>query len=169
MGMTDAKGRLAELEEDRIGRIGALEDAKGRLADYRESMGVLAVDGKATDEIATELARLRDAVEIETAVVAIMDEAITSAKAAVLDERLEEVKLLARDAAAERDAHRAELQKILESMMELEESRNMIIQPTGQRPEPRSLILDRKASHWAQQVQRMASGLPEAPMIFQDD
>ena len=166
--MTDARGRLAELEEDRAARVREVEAAQVRLQDYEGGAGSLAVDGKATDEIAAELGRLRDSVEIEKAAVAIMDEAIEAGKRAVLEARRLECEQLARDAAKERDAHRAELQNILDSMMELEQSRNMIIQPTGQRPEPRSLILDRKASHWAQQAQRLASGLPETPMVFDD-
>ena len=166
--MTDARGRLAELEEDRAARVRELEAAESRLESYKAGAGSLAVDGVGTSEIAKEIARLRDAAAIEAAAVAVLESAITAAKRAVLDERLEEVKRLARDAAAARDEHRAELQKLLDAMIALEQSGHMIIQPTSGRPEIRSLILDRRAAHLAQQAKRMASGLPEVVYPFED-
>ena len=124
--------------------------------------------GVATSEISAEIARLRDGVEIEQAAVTVLESAIEAGKKAVLEARRQEVESLARDAAAERDDHRAKLEVIIDAMLEIEQSRNMIITPTGQRPEPRSLILDRRASHLAQQAQRMASGLPEVQYPFDD-
>ena len=167
--MTDARGRLAELEEDRAARVREQEAAQVRLQDYEAGAGSLAVDGKATDEIAAELERLRDSVAIEKAAVAVLESAITSAKVAVLEARRKECEKLARDAEAERDAHLAKLQTILDGMIELEETAALAILPTGGKPAAKSLILERKAEHWAQQAQRLGSGLPEAPMIFQDD
>ena len=164
----DAKGRLAELEEDRAARVREQEAAESRLADYQDKTGSLAVGGMPTDKIAKEIARLRDAAAIEAAAVAVLESAITSGKKAVLEQRRQEVESLARDAAAERDAHRAKLQVIIDSMIELEESGHMTITPTGGRPEPKSLILDRRATHLALQAQRMASGLPEVQYPFDD-
>ena len=166
--MTDARGRLAELEEDRAARVREQEAAQVRLQDYEAGAGSLAVSGTGTDTIAKEIGRLRDSVAIEAAAVAVLETAVTSAKRAVLDARLEEVKQLARDAATARDDHRAKLQVIVDAMIELEESGHMIMQPTGGRPEPKSLILDRRAAHLAQQMQRMAGGLGEVPYPFDD-
>ena len=167
--MTDARGRLAELEEDRAARVRQVEAAEVRLQDYEAGAGSLAVGGVATSEISAEIARLRDSVAIEQGALQVLESAIEAGKKAVLEQRRQEVESLARDAAAERDAHNAKLQTILDGMIELEETAALAILPTGGKPAAKSLILERKATHWAQQAQRLGSGLPESPMIFQDD
>ena len=164
----DAKGRLAELEEDRAARVREQEAAESRLADYQDKTGSLAVGGMPTDEIAAEIGRLRDSVAIEAAAVAVLESAIEAAKVAVIEQRRQECEKLARDAEAERDAHNAKLQTILDGMIELEETAALAILPTGGMPRPKSMRLGRVATHWAQQAQRLGSGLPETPMIFDD-
>ena len=164
----NAKERLEQLEEDRAARVRELEAAESRLSDYQAGAGNLAVGGVATSEISAEIARLRDSVAIEQGALQVLESAIEAGKKAVLEQRRQEVESLARDAAAERDDHRAKLQTIIDGMLELEESAHMIITPTGGRPEPKSLILDRRAAHLALQVQRMAGGLPEVAYPFDD-
>ena len=44
--MTDARARLAELEEDRAARVREVEAAEGRLESYKAGAGSLAVDGR---------------------------------------------------------------------------------------------------------------------------